>query len=269
VRPHQSREISPDGWSFVLVYDSHSIQRLATTTLSQLVAREVSYPFPEIGGYLMRIHLGEQILTTDGREAGRVDKVILDPDRGNVDSVVLRRGMVFSHDVEVNLDQITEDSAGNHRLMLGSARLDELPPFDESKCTAPPAELALPYDNPRDHVLWPIGWATTPTAPMVEPLGGDRAVAEEVRGRLYEQDWESAVIDSSSDVVSRDGKKVGELARLSFSEADGRLTSLAIRQGFLFPKEVELAGSLVDSADDGVLYLNVDSGLLNELAEET
>jgi sporulation protein YlmC with PRC-barrel domain len=215
----------------------------------------------------MRIQLGEQILTTDGREAGRVDKVILDPDRGTVDSVVLRKGAILPRDVEVTIDQITEDSAGNHRLSLGSVRLDELPPFDERKYTAPPADLVPFANSPREGVLWPVGYAVTPAPLPNPPFGGDRELAEEVAARLYEQDFENAVIVSGSVVMSRDGKKVGALKRLTFSENDGRLESLFVRQGFLFPTELELAGSLVESADDGVLYLNVDSQFIKDLVE--
>jgi sporulation protein YlmC with PRC-barrel domain len=215
----------------------------------------------------MRIQLGEQILTADGRDAARVDKVILDPNRGDVASIVLRKGTIFPHDVEVTLDQITEDVAGNHRLVLDTAQLDELPRFDETTYTAPPPDLVLPYEDLRDAALWPTGWLGTPVPARVLPLGGERTLPAEVVARLYEQDMENAVIVSGSAILSRDGEKVGELARLTFSENDGRLHSLVIRHGFLFPKEVELPGSLVDSAGDGVLYLNVDRERVAELAE--
>jgi sporulation protein YlmC with PRC-barrel domain len=216
----------------------------------------------------MRIQLGEPILTADGQEAGRVEKLILDPDHSTVDSVVLRKGAIFGRDVEVTLDQITEDTAGMHRLTLGSARLNELPSFDESKYTTPPANLVLPFDDPRDAVLWPAGFAGTPMPAPTVPFGGDRELAEEVVAGLYEQDLENAVIVSGSAVVSQDGKKIGELASLSFSDTDGRLSSLVVRHGFLFPTVLELSGSLVESAGDGVLYLNVDSEEIKELADE-
>jgi sporulation protein YlmC with PRC-barrel domain len=152
-------------------------------------------------------------------------------------------------------------------LSLGSARLDELPTFDGSKYTAPPADLVLLGNNPHDGVLWPVGYRVTPASAPNPPFGGDRAVAEEVAARLYEQDFENAVIVSGSAIMSSDNKKVGELADLAFSETDGRLESLVVRQGFLFPTEVELPGSLVESADDGILYLNVDSKYIKEYVE--
>jgi hypothetical protein len=218
----------------------------------------------------MQIQLGEQILTADGQEAGRVEKVIVNPECRSVGSVVLRQGSIFPHDVEVELDRITEDDAGHHRLTLGSARLGELPAFDESKYTAPPADLVLPYDNPRDAVLWPAGPLGTPLPanPTPPAFGGDSELAEEVVGRLYEQDFLNAVIKAGSTVMSRDDVNVGELVRLSFSPTDGRLTSLVIRRGFLFADEFELAGSLVESAEDGILYLNVDGDFIDELTRQ-
>ncbi len=214
----------------------------------------------------MRIQLGEQILTTDGLEAGRVDKVILDPSGGVVNSVVLRREAIFPHDVEVTVDRITEDAAGHHRLSLGSERLEDLEPFDESKYTTPPADLTLLGNNSVDGVLWPVGYAVAPTPVETTPFGGDREIAQELGPWLSEQDIDNAVIVSGSAIMSSDDKKIGELARLAFSDTDGHLESLVVRQGFLMPTELELSGSLVESADDGILYLNVDSEFIKELA---
>lgn len=216
----------------------------------------------------MRIQLGEHILTRDGQDAGVVDKVILDPDLGRVAAVVLRKGVIPHHDVEVALDQLREDADGNHRLIFDAEQLDELPPFDEASYSIPPPDFVTPYDDLRGGVLWPAGWLGTPMPANPPPYAGDRALREETIARLYEQDLANAVVKAGSTIRSRDGQKVGELARLTFTENEGRLASIVVRQGFLFPKEMELPGSLVDSADDGVLYLNVDKAHVAELAQD-
>jgi len=213
----------------------------------------------------MQIRLGEHVLTSDGQDAGPIDKVVLDPDTGTVTSVLLREGTILHHDVQVTLDRLQEDPSGRLRLPLPASRLHELPRFDESLFKAPPADLTLPADYPEETILLPAGWmgATTPVNPA--PMVADTEVREEVISRLYAQDLENAVVKAGSAIESRDGEKVGELERLTFDQ-EGRLAGLVVRQGFLFPRELELPGSLVESAGDGVLYLTVDKARVAELA---
>jgi sporulation protein YlmC with PRC-barrel domain len=215
----------------------------------------------------MQIRLGEHVLTSDGQDAGPIDKVVLDPDSGTVTSVLLREGFILRHDVQVTLDRLREDASGRLRLALPADRLDELPRFDESLFKTPPADIVLPTDYPQETILLPTGWidATTTPNPAPAPIAGDPEAREEVLSRLYAQDLENAVVKAGSAIKSRDGEKIGELERLAFDQ-DGRLAGLVVRRGFLFPKELELPGSLVESAGDGVLYLTVDRARFAELA---
>jgi sporulation protein YlmC with PRC-barrel domain len=206
----------------------------------------------------MGIQLNERIWTSDGQVAGTVDKVILDAEHGTVAKVVLRQGGILPHDVEVNLDDLQPDAEGRHRVAFDAAHLHHLPRFDEAAYTTPPPEITVPPDYEREQVLWPYGWLGSTGPVPLSPAGPER-LPKEVVESLYEEDLQNAVIAAGSAIQSRDGVKVGELARLTFSESDGRLASLVVRQGFLFPHEHELPGTLVASAGDGVIYLNVDT----------
>lgn len=216
----------------------------------------------------MRIQLGESILTSDGQDAAVVDRVILDQAGRDVIAVVLRSGTFFPHDVEVQLDQLTEDDAGHHRLVYNAAELDQLPRFDESQYTTPPPDLALPYDYDRQMVAWPAG-GVGPLMPIeASPIASDPRVSEELVGRIYEHDAENAVIAEGSAIISSDDEKVGELERLAFDSDSGRLISVIVRQGLFFPSEHRLPGYLVASASDGKLYLNVDKAHVEELTRQ-
>jgi uncharacterized protein YrrD len=216
----------------------------------------------------MQIQLGELVLTSDGKDAAAVDRVILDATGHKVNAVVLRKGTIFPHDVEVQLDQLIRDENGHHRLVFSASQLEHLPRFDESAYTAPPLDLTLPYDYDREMVLWP-GGGVGPIEPMTpRPIEGDVATRDEMLGRIYEQDAENAVIASGSAIISSDDHKVGEVERLSFEAGTGRLSSVLVRRGLLFATELELPGSLVDSAADGSIHLNVDKAKVEELTRE-
>jgi sporulation protein YlmC with PRC-barrel domain len=221
----------------------------------------------------MQIKLNEPVLTSDGQEAGKLDKVILDADNRSVTSVVLRKGALLPHEVEINLNQLTQDPDGRHRLVFDADELAKLPPFDASKYLPPPIELSLPYEYTHEQVLMPAGWigALSPAATVpvgYAPVGLEPTVPDDVARKLHEQDLENAVIAVGSAILSRDGHKVGELASLTFSDPGRQLLSLVVRRGFLFPKEHELPGSLVEGARDGAIYLNVDRDRVAKLIDE-
>lgn len=216
----------------------------------------------------MKIHLGEPIRTLDDKDAGVIDQVILDPESASIESVVLRKGMILTHDVQVTVDELREDDTGHHSLRIDSAHLDELPHFDASLYTTPPPDLILNEDYLPGSALWPIGLGARPIMVPPPTLGPDRAVRDELVARIYQDDLTNAVVDAGSEILSRDDHKVGELERLTFSEKGGLLTSIVVRQGFLFHRETEIPSSMVDRVDDGVIYLNVDEAVVEALSRD-
>lgn len=218
----------------------------------------------------MRMYLGEHVRTSDGQDAGTIDKVIVDPEHDRVTTVVLREGQLFHHDVEVTLDQLIEGPDGQLRLSFSLDQLKDLPHFEEGSYTTPPSDTTFLADYPAGSVLWPGGWIGDPVPPVQEnppgmPYGGDLKRRSEINARLDQQYFGNAVIGPGSGIYSRDDHKVGTLDRLAF-DGDGRLAGLVVRQGLFFPKEFELSGALVDSAADGRIYLNLDRDRVTAVA---
>jgi len=65
------------------------------------------------------------------------------------------------------------------------------------------------------------------------------------------------VIDTDSDVISRDGEKIGEVEQLEFDSATGKPSRLIIRKGFLLTKSLEVPLGAIASVDDGAVVLNL------------
>jgi sporulation protein YlmC with PRC-barrel domain len=143
--------------------------------------------------------------------------------------------------------------------------VDQLPAFSESNYTTPPVGYVLPAGFPPGGIYWPIGYGYFATPPLAETGVSTGSVTRdrEVRDALVRQDLENAVVGEGSNVVDRDGEKVGEVARLVFDPDDNRLTRFAVRMGFIFTEEKELPASVITSVDDGVIYLKVGKHELN------
>jgi uncharacterized protein YrrD len=208
----------------------------------------------------MRVELGARVWTTDGKDVGTIDRLIVDPSNNEIKAAVLHKGMILSRDVEVPLSAIERGPDGSVQLTYTADQVDQLPEFLESKYTAtPPAGYVPPADYPTAGIYWPIGYGifATPPLPETDVSTGSAALDREAREALERQDLENAVIGEGSDVVDRDGEKVGALARLVFDPAGHRLTSFVVRKGFIFTEDRELPASAITHLDDGVIYLRV------------
>jgi uncharacterized protein YrrD len=208
----------------------------------------------------VRIELGAKVTTADDKAIGTIEKLILDPDSGDVFSVVVRKGLLFHRDIEIPIDGIVGRQDGATRLQYTEKQLDDLRTFDEGSYTTPPpersSEYASGYGYPTASLLWPSSWSGPVSG---EPYGHEAvgAVGDEVATMHREQDLSNSVIEEGSTVRSRDGEKVGEVHRLEFDAQTGRPTMLVIRKGFLFTEDIEVPAGLISSVDDDVVYLDV------------
>ena len=214
----------------------------------------------------MRVELGARVRTTDGKDVGTIDRLIVDPSNNEIKAAVIRKGIILPRDVEVPLSAIELGPNGSVQLTYTADQVDQLREFFESNYTAtPPVGYVPPADYPTAGIYWPIGYDlfATPPLPQTDVSTGSTALDREARETLERQDLENAVIGEGSDVVGRDGEKVGEVARLVFDPDGHRLTSFVIRKGFIFTEDRELPASAITRIDDGVIYLRVSKHELN------
>ena len=209
----------------------------------------------------MRVELGAHIWTREGKDIGTVDRLILDPETNNVKAVVVRQGGILPADVMIELDRLDVDDTGRLRVAYTADQIDQLPPFFESDYTEPPPTGFVPTaaGYPGVGLAWPIGYGMVPPVyPAMHAATDDdpesRARQREIERRIAE----NSVIDVGSDVRALDGEKVGEVHRLVFDTATGRLAHLIARKGFLFTNEFELPLSAINRVDDGVIVLAAD-----------
>ncbi|MHB8620677.1 MAG: PRC-barrel domain-containing protein [Chloroflexota bacterium] len=217
----------------------------------------------------MDIELNAPVVTSDGAQAGKVDKVIFDPEKGQARSIVLRKGMLLSRDVAVAIEDVRMAAPGRAELTLTKQQVDELPDFVETDYRVPPEDWLPPYGWAGSGVLWPgsamaLGgyggaYGLTPTA---NPL------PREVSERLRQDDLENATVDRGSEVVTRDGEKIGEVANLVVDEVTKRASRLVVRRGILFTEDVELPGPWIESFDDHSVMLRVDKQAVEDLAHQ-
>src|SRR5579871_4594531 len=123
----------------------------------------------------MHIELGTRVRTSDGKDAGMVDRLIVDPDKNDIKAVVLRKGVVIPHDVEVALDDLAAEPDGAVRIAYTADQIKNMPDFDDSAYMAtPPPGYTWPAGYPLAGLYWPawgapIGAGTTLAPPLGVP----------------------------------------------------------------------------------------------------
>jgi uncharacterized protein YrrD len=213
----------------------------------------------------MDVSLGSHVTTKDNQDLGAIDRLILDTATGQVRAVIVRKGVLLHEDVEIPLEKLSIAPDSTLRVPYTTDQVRDLPEFQPASYTAAPPNYVPSSDYPPATPYWPIGSGGVQAPPVAQgpaPGTGRNVVSgevfDEVTAAQRRQDLDNAVIAEGSDVIGRDGKKLGEAHQLFFDIESGLLTHFIVRKGFLVGKDHDLPASLIASVDDGVLYLKSD-----------
>jgi sporulation protein YlmC with PRC-barrel domain len=201
----------------------------------------------------MRVDLGAKVMTSDGEDVGRVKHLVLDPSTTELRTAVVEHGVLNKESRMVPIASIASATEEELRLDLTKDEYEQLPEFFHGDYTAPPPGYALPVSYPGGGLLWPLGY---PSSAIGEPapIGSEAYQRTE---ELREQNLDNAVIDKDSDVMSRDGEKIGEVEQFEIDSVTGKPSRLIVRKGFLLTESLDVPLSAIASVDDGAVVLNL------------
>lgn len=181
----------------------------------------------------MQVELGARVQSRDGQDVGRIDKLIIDIERGAASAIILRQGGLFHKEGQVPLSDLRADPAG---------------------------EVRLTYTADVVHDMLDA---------IASGSGGyraDSAAGGEVTAMLAQYELTHAVIGAGTAVKGRDGKKVGSVHRMVFEVPSGRLTRLALRRGVLGTEEVDLPASLIGGMGQDEVDLTIPAAAVDTWA---
>ena len=206
----------------------------------------------------MDIQLDAPVVSRDGADLGKIEKVIFDPQSGQTKSIVVRKGMILARDVAIPTEHIRVAAPTRVELDMSKQEIDALPDFVEADYSWPPQNWVAPYAWPAGAVLWPM--AHPATTPVSGPAGEDLE-------RARQRDMQNAIIGHGAEVVAIDGEKVGSVENMMVDPATHKPSRVILRRGVLFKEDVELPGDWVSSVDDEKVVLNVDKVTVEQLAK--
>jgi sporulation protein YlmC with PRC-barrel domain len=221
----------------------------------------------------MQFDLDASVKTASGEDAGRVDRVVIDPATGNVSHLVVRKGLILTEDKVVPIDMVAEAHDGEVRLNAPAADLDELPLFEEThyvpveEASEPGGGVGAELERQAPPFYWyppvvgfrPLAYA----GPILYGYPGPGYIAETERNIP-----EGAVpVRQDSTVTDRSGGEIGRLERVFTDAATGRATHLVIAQGFINKTRRLIPVHWVRHVSDDSVQLAVSRHLIEGLEQ--
>jgi uncharacterized protein YrrD len=215
----------------------------------------------------MDIQLEAPVVSSDGADLGKIDRVIFDPQSGETKSIVIHKGVILARDVAVPTEHIRVAAPSRVELDMTKEAVDALPDFYDADYSWPPQNWVAPYGWPAGAVLWPGAYpGDVPLAyPSMYP--GAAHAMDEQADRIRKQDEENAIVGSGAEVLAKGGERVGSVHNVMVDPDTRKPSRVVVRRGVLFTEDVELPGDWVASVDDQKVLLNVDKVTVEQLAK--
>lgn len=217
----------------------------------------------------MQLKEGAEIYTAEGKRAGSLDRVVLDPRSKEVTGIVVRKGILFGHDKVVPMSLVsTVTEEGHINLRPAAGDLENLPNFTETEYvpsgvhrttrTGDPIEnQPLYWYPPVGTLAWDIPGSTTITQPVPEyVLETSRNIPEG-----------TVALKRGAKVLSSDDEQVGDIEEVMTEPATDRATHLVISEGLLLKEKKLVPTQWISTVLEDTVVLAVDARTVEDLPE--
>ena len=203
----------------------------------------------------MQFNQGASVVTLDGKEAGHIDRVVIDPESDQVTHLVIQRGLLQRQDKVVPIAAVTIEQEGQLTVHVKSDELALLPDFEE--------ELYRLADEGRGGDA-PSVVSVYPPYPGGVPMFADYGPRYVAESHLNIPD-NTVALKEGAKVIARDNKEVGHVAQILTSTPADQVTHFLVVKGLLVKEHRLIPVRWVDRLADGEVNLAVDSSTVERL----
>ena len=222
----------------------------------------------------MQFKKGTHVYTSDHRDVGTIDRVVLDPRSDEVSGVVVRKGWLFTEDKVVPIGVVDSASEDAIQLSKNADDLQQLPEFEETYYVRAsdmtpnndPTTVseAPPYPDPV-YAYPPVGtawWGYGTLNSYVPDYPPD--YVQKTQQNIPEG---TVAVREGARVLSLEGDHVGNVEQVFTDETTNQVTHLVISQGLLFKNRKLIPSNWVQNAGEDDVMLTVSTSVINDLPE--
>jgi sporulation protein YlmC with PRC-barrel domain len=217
----------------------------------------------------MQIRNGASVVTADGDDVGRVDRVVLDPRSHEITHIVVRRGLLLKEDKLLPIDGVAEANENEVRLSPSVSDLEAFPPYldidyvpleegEQERAGYPASGVPPVYWYPTTG-MGPL-WATGYFGPY--PVPGN------VRLQLEENIPEGTLaLEEGARVISSDGEQVGSIEQVSMDLDTNQTIYFILKRGLLSVERKLIPMYWVSRMEEDQVHLIVSEKFIDSLPD--
>jgi uncharacterized protein YrrD len=211
----------------------------------------------------MELKEGTSVYTRDGQEVGKISRFVLDPGTNHMTHVVVQKGWLLREDKVVPIEMI--DTANEERVELNEQvkNYEDLPPFEETHYVNATDEEGYRQRAPGAFV--PASYWYPPMGYVADRTYGPNVYTWppiEVKQNIPAY---TVPLKEGANIISVDGKHVGDLERLFVASDTNNVTHFVISQGLLLKERKLVSAGWVKSVDEDEVHLSVSADFLDRL----
>ena len=214
----------------------------------------------------MELREGVGVFMSDGKQAGKIKRFVLDPATNEITHIVVQKGWLSPDEKVVPMQMVR--SIADDKVILNEdvGDFDRLPSFEEKYFVAVD-EGAHRSDYPT-YEIFPAYYSYPP-----QGYGGYGGYPATALGVYFWQPVETkrnipedaVSLKEGANIISSNGEHVGDIERLFVETDTNKVTHFVITQGILFKERKIVPVQWVKSVGEDKVYLLVSSQLLERL----
>jgi uncharacterized protein YrrD len=213
----------------------------------------------------MQINPNADVFTIDGKDVGRITRVVIDPKTKEVTHLVLHKGILFTANKVVPVNLVSASRQERITLRMNADALNHLPNFQESHSIIH-NEDAL--ETTTEMPLTPNPATPAPPAnnltgfPAPQPIGEEPAVVEEIRLNIPAA---TIAFKEGASVITRDEQNAGSVVEILTDPQTKHMTHFVLAKGLVVREKKLIPVDWIESLAEDQVRLAVNLSQVNDL----
>jgi sporulation protein YlmC with PRC-barrel domain len=210
----------------------------------------------------MKFEPGMKVISSDGKDVGEIERVVIDPVTKSVSHVVIEKGLLFPDDRVLPVNLIQETQGKEATLRIEAEKLGDLPKFEVTEYVRLNDEEQEQLPNPGVVPFYPMAPVPLWRPGLTMTLESGEPLIEETERNIPTGE---VALKEGADILDLDGKKVGEVDELLTNPESDQITDVIVSRGTILKEEKRIPITWVSHMDEKAIHLAVGPKILENL----